>query len=90
MRDVRAATAARMGAAADAGNSGVWCSPTPNQSSPTSSARTATSTTLRIACASETCRPVAGSAFASPKTVIPSSMPALLLLVGPALCAPDP
>ena len=50
MREVRAAAAASTTAGDDTVKSGRWCSPTPKTSSPTSSARTISSSRFAIRC----------------------------------------
>ena len=59
IRSVRAAIAASTTSAAGIGKSSVWCSPMPKKSTPTWSARTPSSTTLRIVWACDSGRPSA-------------------------------
>ena len=51
IRDVDAAAAFTSAVGDDSGIEGVWCSPNPKKSRPTSSARCTASSTSRIACA---------------------------------------
>jgi hypothetical protein len=53
MRRVDAAAALTIDVGEDNGMEGVWCSPKPKKSRPTSSAKRAASSALRIACAVE-------------------------------------
>jgi hypothetical protein len=72
MRLVRAAIAASTTSGAEIAKSSRWCSPTPKKSSPSSSASTASSTTLRITCAWLTAVP-SGVTVTSPNVSTPSS-----------------
>ncbi len=67
IRLVRAAIAASTTVGADTTNSGRWCSPTPNTSSPSWSASSASSITSLSRSAALTDRPVCGSGVRSAK-----------------------
>ncbi len=72
IREVREAIPASTVSGVEIEYSGRWCSPRAMASTPSSSARTASSITWRIAAASETSRPASSSGM-SPKVSRPNS-----------------